>query len=743
MFTYEDGMKMNLTKPQQLIYDMEKFSGGAIAMICGSMLSDGERDVDILKKGVNELYRLNEALRIRINEVDGNVCQKVIDYSEQEIDVLQIKNRKALESYAEDYAKIPLDLYGNLCEIKIVLLPGQYGLLVKLHHIVGDAWTLALLGNQFNGILEDKEVEAHSYIDYVENEKLYLQSKRYEKDKAFYVEQFRKCDEVTYLSEKQNDTFKAKRKAYVVNAGKTRQIMDYAKQHDTSPFVLFTAALSIYMNRVKMNTEKFYIGTAVLNRNGVKEKNTAGMFINTVPMLMELNNERTFAQNLNEIQATIFSVLRHQKYNYGDVLTTIRKEYSFQEKLYDVMISYQNAKVFGEKTETTWYHSGEQSESLQIHIDDRDNEGVFRIHYDYLVEKFTEQEIDGLHEHICNLLFDAIENDTKKIYELDILSEREKNKLLYEFNDTAVDYPRDKCVHQLFEEQVERTSDKVAVIACDKTLTYRELNEQANRIAHSLIEKGIGVGDIVAFALPRKSYLITTLLGILKSGAAYLPIDPDYPRDRIGYMLADSNARIFVTENNIMELLVNDNRTNPKLDMSSYSLCYCIYTSGSTGMPKGTILRHRNVMNYVDNNNNNNVVHKIINNKHRRIVSVTTVGFDIFVTESLLPLVNGLEIVLANEEQATVQEKLNELFKGYPVDVLQTTPTKMKSLIGDKKYLEYLKDVKAIILGGEALDETLVEKLEKLTDAKIYNIYGPTETTVWSTNTEVGNTLSL
>ena len=132
---------MNLTKPQQLIYDMEKFSDGAIAMICGSMLSNGERDLDILRQSINEIYRINEALRIRISETDWKAYQKVMDYSEQEVEVLHFDNREALDAYAEKYAKIPLDLFGNLCEIKIVFLPGQYGLLAKLHHIVGDAWT--------------------------------------------------------------------------------------------------------------------------------------------------------------------------------------------------------------------------------------------------------------------------------------------------------------------------------------------------------------------------------------------------------------------------------------------------------------------------------------------------------------------------------------------------------------------------------------------------------------------------
>lgn len=727
---------MNLTKPQKLIYDMEKFAGGAIAVICGSMLVHGKKDLPEIKKAVNELYRLNTALRIRIVESDGKVSQTVCDYAEQDFNVLCFDNKAELDAYAEDYAKKPLDFYGNLCEINIVTLLEQYGLLIKLHHIIGDAWTLSLLGTQFNKLMNGEEVEAYSYADYVESEKAYIQSKRYEKDKSFFVEQFKKCDEVTYLNEKQSDSLNACRKTFVIGKEQTSIINTYAKQKNTSAFMLFTATLATYMNRVKMNTEKFYIGTAVLNRSGVKENNTVGMFVNTAPMLIELDNTKSFAENLSAIEDTAFSVFRHQKYNNGDVLSAIRKEFNFTEKLYDVMISYQNATVTGADIETTWYHSGSQSESLQIHIDDRDNEGIFRIHYDYLTGKFTEKEIERLHYHICNLLFDAIGDDSKKLYELNILSADEKQKLLYEFNNTAIDYPRDKCVHQLFEEQVAKTPNKVAVIACDGTLTYTELNVQANRIAHSLIENGIGVGDIVAFSLPRRSYLLPTMLGILKSGAAYLPIDPDYPQERIDYMLDDSNAKLFVTEDSIQELLDNKDISNPCVNMSINALCYCIYTSGSTGKPKGTLLKHQCVANYV-NNNNNNVVHKIIKSDYKCIVSVTTIGFDIFVTESLLPLANGLEILLANEEQAKLQINLNELLINRPADVLQTTPTKMKSLIVDKENLDYLKTLKAIVLGGEAVDESLVSELYSYTDAKIFNIYGPTETTVWSTNTEV------
>ncbi len=720
---------MNLTKPQKLIYDMEKFSGGAISVICGSMLVRGEKNIYEIKRAVNEIYRLNDALRIRISECEGEVSQNICEYTEQDIPVLCFDDKAELDRYAESYAKVAIDLYGNLCEINIVVLPRQYGLLVKMHHIVGDAWTLALMGTQFNALMNSADIQAYSYTEYVENEKAYVEGKRYAKDREFFLEQFKKCDEVTYLNEKQTSSLSANRKTFVIDAEQTNELNAYAEANNTSAFMLFTAALSTYMNRTKMNAEKFYIGTAVLNRSGAKEKNTMGMFINTVPMLIELDNGKSFAENLSAIEETALSVFRHQKYNYGDVLSSIRKEYNFTEKLYDVMISYQNATIAGEDIETTWYHCGEQSESLQIHIDDRDNEGVFRVHYDYLTDKFTDREIERLHQHICNLLFDSIDNDNKKLYELNILSANEKQTILCKFNDTAIDYPKDKCVHKLFEEQVAKTPDKVAVVACDKTLTYAELNEQANRIAHSLIEKGVNTGDIVAFALQRKSYLIATIFGILKAGAAYLPVDPDYPQDRIDYMLSDSGAKFFITENNADELLNNDKSFNPDIDISAYDLCYCIYTSGSTGQPKGAVITHKNLVNFCSDNIANNLQHNIAKNCNT-VLACGSITFDISNFEIVLSLLLNKTVVLANENALSDISGLGNLIESNAIDCIHCTPTKLHTYFENPTFAHAFQNVKCVMVGGELLTDDVLLAIQKHCNAEIFNGYGPTETTM-------------
>ena len=514
----------HLTRSQKLVYEMEKYVGdGRISIICGSMLSAGNETVEQMQKAVNKIYCLNHVLRTRIVVDERGVNQEIYPYYEKEYEVLRFKSKEELDFYAESYAKVSLDLYGELCETKIIQLPDQYGVLIKLHHLIGDAWTLALLGNQFNALIHGIVPEVYPYQEHIEDEDKYTQSKRYEKDKKFFLEQFTKCTEPIWLSEDRKETYSAKRETFIIEKEEAKKISDYVAQKNTSAFMMFTAALSVYMNRIKMNAERYYIGTAVLNRSTVKEKNTAGMFVNTAPILIELDNAKSFAENMNAIEVSAFSVLRHQKFNYGDVLTNIRKEYGFSEKLFDVMLSYQNATVTGELVETTWYSCRMQTDSLQIHIDDRDEEGIFRIHYDYLIDRFTEEDICKMHSRIKNILFSAIEDDTRRLCELTMLSDSESKKILKTFNSTPLEYSVNECVHYLIEKHVQKSPEKVAVVAKDATLTYAELNEQANRIAHYL-NKHCKEKSVIAVLLPRKSYLLAAILGVLKCGSAYMPI---------------------------------------------------------------------------------------------------------------------------------------------------------------------------------------------------------------------------
>lgn len=728
-----------LSKPQMLIYDMEKYVGGTVAVICGSVLLEGEGEPSELIQAANEILRRNEVLRTQIVEQNGQILQKVKDFQEQEINILRFDSREALTAYAEEYAKTPVSLSGSLCELQVVLLPGHCGLLAKCHHIIGDAWTLTLIASQLCALLAGEEPPTYPYSDFVESEVAYAQSDRREKDKTFFLEQFKACQEAIYLSERPGDRYEAHRTTFQINADLTAQLRSYAKEHNTSAFVLFLNAFAVYFSRVKENVEHFYIGTPILNRKNFREKHTMGMFINTVPVLAHIDYSRSFMENLAAMQKEVLAVLRHQKFHYNEVLAAIRQEYGFTARLYDVVLSYQNAAVTGaeQEIETTWYHSGMQTESLQIHIDDRDSKGVFRIHLDYRTDKFAASEIQRMYGHILNLLQDAIFHAEKTPGQLALLSLDEKQLLLHDFNDTAADYPRDKCVHTLFEEQVERTPDKTAVIACDRTLTYQELNEEANRIAHGLIEEGVKPGDIVAFALPRDSHLIPTMFGILKAGAAYLPIDPDYPQKRIDYMLRDSEASVFVTVENLPRLLENGNSTNPALALSSESLCYCIYTSGSTGAPKGVLVRHNNVVNFCCNSNG---FHNNLKECCDFVLASNDVAFDITLQEIHLPLINGKTIFYAKSNVMIFPNEAKQLCTFCDKLAIITTPTRLSLFLADAEMKSVLWQCQTIMVGAEMFGSELYQKMKAKTNAKIFNGYGPTETTCGTCYQEIAST---
>ena len=356
---------------------------------------------------------------------------------------------------------------------------------------------------------------------------------------------------------------------------------------------------------------------------------------------------------------------------------------------------------------------------------------------EYCTDLYKKETMQHLAESYKNIL-EQLLDEKQELKKISAMTHSEEIHVLRDFNDTYADYPKNACIHQLFEKQAEQNPDRIAVIACDQTLTYRQLNEKANRIAHSLMDMGIQKGDIVAAALPRKSYLIAALFGVLKTGAAYVPVDPEYPQERIDYILNDSGAKLLISAENIDSIQMHSEVDNPKADVSSEDLCYSIYTSGTTGNPKGTMIRHRNFVNFCSNNLKNH--HACMVNEGSRLLSTFKHCFDAFGVDYGLFLVNGCSIVLANDEEIVSAEKLADLMNRYAVDVIHTTPSTFKAYCNSKAYVDYLKKLKVVMLGAENFTPELYEFFVENTSAKIFNGYGPSETTIGVTFGEITST---
>lgn len=753
----------NLTTPQSNIWSLQKYyEDTAIANLCGAVFYSDKRDTELLKKAVNQVVEKQTALRLHYVEKNGAVKQYVIKYSYVDIPLSKFDSEREFEGYAKKLASNPMGVYEcDMYRFEIVCIGEKVGVLVVLSHLISDAWTFSLIVKETDKAYKnlsagnEKYLEYADYIDYVQSEEKYFKSEKYERDKAYWQKKYAFKPEKTSIKVSSIPANSIVSRRFERKMGKelAERIEGYCLENSITPAVFFETALYCYLFRINPDNHKVTLGIPVVNRTKIYEKRTAGMFVSTIPLTIELSEEDTLKYLTEKITEAHIEIFRHQKYPYSMMLKYLRETHDFEGNLYDVMFSFQNAQA-DTASYTKWYSNGYSEVPFALHIDNRDYSDSYTFTIDYREGLFEEKEITDIVERMLYILGQIVYDDNALIKDIDIVPEKEKERILFGFNNTREDYPRDKCVHELFMEQVQKTPDAVAVIFEEKGISYRKLDEMSNVLAHLLIDKGVGRGDIVPIIAKRNWHILVAMLGVLKSGAGYMPVAPDYPKDRVQFIINEAGSRIGCVLGyeeklegiellNLDELSLENAEEKQKLPVENRNeagdICYVIFTSGSTGVPKGVMIKHSNVVNYSHNNNNNNVCHAVIKDGYRKIISVTNIVFDIFVTESILPLLNGMTVYLTSDDEVFRQSAINRIITKNGIEVLQTTPTKIKGYLSDSTQKEYLSTLKVIILGGEAMTTGLYEELRKQTEAQIFNIYGPAETTVWSSNAKVEN----
>lgn len=750
----------NLTNPQKSIWFTEQFyKGTPIENITGCVIVLEKLNLKALQKAINLFVKSNDSFRLKFTVKDDKPLQYLSSFSEFEIENVMVNTDEDIKDIEDKMSNTPFEVLDNLLfSFKTFTFPdGHGGFVITAHHLISDAWTAGLVVNEimdyYEKIINSQIIDNQnpSYLDYITSEQEYLNSEKFNKDKEFWNEIFKTVPEVATIPsinvENSNSSLscKAKRKQFVIPKETMNLINEFCKQNKASAFNFFMAVLAIYLSRVS-SLDDFTIGTPILNRGNFKEKQTTGMYISTIPFRISINHKISFAEFLSNISADFSKIFRHQKYPYQYLLEDLRKKDSSIPNLYNILLSYQNVRSNKQTSdinyESSWVGNNFISDDIDIHLYDMNDTGDINIAYDYLISKYSIDDICSIHARFLYIINQVLENNDITLNEIEIVTPDEKKKILYDFNNTSADYPRDKTITQLFEEQVEKTPDNIAVVFENQKLTYRELNEKANSLASYLRSQKIGRNDIVGIMVNRSLEMIISILAVLKSGACYIPIDPEYPQDRIEYMLNNSNTKLLLTFKRLENKVTFDNKLFVELDNELYNsnkdnlininkpddLAYIIYTSGSTGKPKGVMLKHSNINNFIQG-----MCNVVDFNSRKTIVSVTTISFDIFVLESLLPLEKGLKIVIANENEQNDARLFNSLCLENNVNIIQTTPSRFQVLISDSNELNYLESITDILVGGESFPKMLLEKLQQLTKANIYNVYGPTETTVWST----------
>lgn len=753
-------MKENLyelTNPQKSILATEQyFSNTNINNISGNIIIQEPVDFELMKKAIHLYVQKNDALRLHFILDEKDTKQYVSDFVPFSIEIMDIDSDE-LDAYTQALCKIPFDIIDtNLFHFKLFRFPDNTGAVyICLHHIIADAWTLGLyiseLMDIYSSLVHHVPVSTTcnpSYLDYICSEKEYTKSPKFIKDEAFWSSVFvNKPDTSSILNyHKSGNAILAKREAFSLDNSLYQKILDFCKKNRCSVFTFLMGIYSLYISKINNMAHNVVIGTPVLNRTTFAEKHMAGMFISMVPFPITLSSQISFLDFISGVNTTQMSIFRHQKYPFQDILEIFRNKFNTSQDIYDISLSYQNVRDNKNSSSipysTQWLFNESISESLEIHIYDMDNTGILNIYYDYQTCKFTKKDIIFIHNRILYMIEQVLQNPSIKLSYVEIIPPKEKSFIMDSFNHSYVPFPENRTVHELIDAICEKYPNQMAIVDQNTSINYADLKVLSDKVAYHLIHLGIKPNDCVGLLLREKKIdLIVAILGILKAGACFMAIYPDYPADRISYMLQNSNSKFLITEEayekqfkDTPSLLVNSLKTTtpsailPKCDINQTA--YLIYTSGSTGKPKGTMQSHKNLTNFVYSFSHffGDTI-----SLEDRFLSVTNICFDVSMAEIFTPLFYGACLYLYQDLNYSTVEKLCRYIAENKITFSYFPPTILLDVYEELKQYKNLSFNK-LLVGVEPIKAFILKNFYKLNpNMKIINGYGPSETTICCT----------
>lgn len=735
-----------LTNPQKSIWLTEQYYKETnINTICGTIFFEENVDVNLLQETIKIFVKTNESMRTRIIVEDGVPQQFISNEETSNIEIFNLKDKGELSKLEKEISKTHFNIINSqLFIFKIFKLKnGNGGIIGHLHHLIADAWAFGIMSRELKNIYESLlltgkyEENIPSYLEYIDKEKDYLNSDKFIKDKEYWESGFIKTPDLATIKPYDNleDNTKSNRYTASLDKALCNKINEYAKKHGSSAYSFMMAVYSIYLSVVS-GIDSIIIGTPFLNRSNFKEKNTMGMFVNTLPNKLDIDWNLKFSEYLQYTTNEQRNMFRHSKYPYDKLLEKIRKEQDLNRSLYDIAISYQNARNDSQESNinyhTYWNYCGNIAESMEIHVFDMDNTGSLQLFYDYQVAKFTEDEVSKIHNRILNIINQVLEKDLI-IKNIEVVTPEEKQQLLVDFNNTKTDYPRNKTIAQVFEEQVKLNPNKPAIVFENETITYKEFNENINKLANYLEETGVEAKDKVVILAEKSIDLYVAIMAILKIGALYVPVDIEYPKERIKLILDDCNPKCVIIDEKYSDLINSQNKcTLPLKNIDNYSdqnlKCtitaedgaYIIYTSGSTGKPKGVVVPNRGVVRLVKNTN------YIEFKENDRILQNIAVVFDASTFAIFGSLLNGLTMYPINKDKLLDFEYLENYIKENDINIINLTVSLFNKLIEYNPKI--FSKTRSVLIGGEqVLPKTVNIFMQNNPNSEIVNVYGPTE----------------
>ncbi len=717
-------------------------------------------DLKKLKRALTEAVNAHPYIKTRLFMNDaGDIRQKRLDdetFTENDIESI---TTDGLDSIKADIA-VPFKLIGNrLFRIKLIYAEKNY-LLVEMHHIICDGTSMAIFLEDISKAYAGEILEKESYSAFeaaLSEEKL-RKSEHFENAKNYYTDLFTGCDADCLPNGDLKEKADAKSDNLTVfgEYATAGDVKYYCEANKLSMNAFFTAVFGLVLSKYSRK-EKSVFTTIYNGRNDSRSSRMVSMLVKTFPVLCDISKEKANQTVCDYVSKTGNQLMESMA---GDIYSFAEISRAFGINA-DVMFAYQGedfvfSELCGEKTKMHDLKLDDAKAPLNLNVFLEN--GNIKYFCEYRSDRFSRAYIQSFLDSFDMAVSEFLCKNTLK--QVSVLSDKAKAEMEV-FNDTNGEV-ESLTPPQLLERQVKLNPDKTAVVAGGKSITFDELNIRANKIANTLIAKGVVAEDIVGLYMDRCVDVYPIRQGIMKSGGAFLSTEPDYPDDRISYIFENANAKFVITTSKLYKarkelldsmvceiLLLEDlykceNANNPEIEINPASLAYCIYTSGSTGKPKGVMIEHRNLMNMLAYHEKNILAKDYVDNTSA-FLGLAAITFDVSIIEEMMPLYHGQSVAMATDEEIHNPLLLAQMMKKTGVDMMKCTPSYMQTMLDFPEVCEVFAQLRAIIIGAEPFPETLYKKMREAGfNGIIFNSYGPTETTVTVTIDELdGNHVTI
>jgi amino acid adenylation domain-containing protein len=758
-----------LSFSQQRLWFLDQYEPNSSVYNVSSILRlKGRLDKDALKQSLEEIARRHEALRTTFANLDGEPLQFIASALNGSLAVVDLRDRPEIEREDEarrlavEEARRPFDLArGPLFRSTLIRLDeDDHILALVMHHIVSDGWSMGVLHRELSVLYQAFSHSQPSplaelpiqYTDYAVWQREWLKGPELERQLSYWKKQLEGTPGVLNLPADHPrpavQTYRGARRSIELSRELTQGLKALSQSEGVTPFMTLLAAFQTLLYRYT-GQKHLVVGSPIAGRNRAETEGLIGFFVNTLLFRADLSGNPTFREVLHRLRKAALDAYEHQDLPFEKLVEELKPERSLSHSpLFQVMFVLQNAPGTAwqlEGLKVSPVTVGRETAKFDLTLFMQESGDGLTGSLQYSTDLFSEQRIIRMLGHLEVLLQGIVSNPQQAISVLPILGAGEKHRVLVEWNATEKEYPGDKCLHQLFEDQVDRSPEAAAVIWENQQLTYRDLNARANQLAHHLRKRGVGPDVLVGICLERSLEMLVTLLGILKAGGAYVPLDPDYPEARVAFMLEDSQTSVVIAARKFAErfrtgratpVCLDDERlqleqestANPAASAVGENLAYVIYTSGSTGAPKGVMVAHKSVVNYLCWFNQIEPLAEL-----QRLPVVSKPTFDGSLKQLFAPLLRGQAVWMLPEEVISepillIKELCAPSSTGF--NCVPSLWDALLDVVESNRALVSTGSPAVLLLGGEQSSAALVHRtIAAFPNIEIWNVYGPAEST--------------